>query len=50
MPGATRKKPVLVIAEFPYLVKANTAMPSILQIFWDELGKGKKFAGRSCRG
>jgi AAA+ ATPase superfamily predicted ATPase len=31
-----------VIDEFPYLVKANPAMPSILQIFWDELGKDSR--------
>lgn len=37
-----QKKPVLVIDEFPYLVKANPAMPSILQIFWDELGKDSR--------
>ncbi len=35
---STEKK-VLVIDEFPYLVKANSAFPSILQNAWDELLK-----------
>lgn len=34
-----KKKKVLVIDEFPYLVKANAAFPSILQNAWDELLK-----------
>ena len=33
------QKKVLVIDEFPYLVKANPAFPSILQNAWDELLK-----------
>lgn len=33
------KKKVLVIDEFPYLVKINPAFPSILQKAWDELLK-----------
>ena len=31
------QKTVLIIDEFPYLVKANSAFPSILQRLWDEL-------------
>ena len=34
------EKKVLVIDEFPYLVKANPAFPSILQNAWDEILKG----------
>ena len=34
-------KKVLVIDEFPYLVKSNPAFPSILQHAWDELLKEK---------
>lgn len=33
------EKKVLVIDEFPYLVKANPAFPSILQNAWDEILK-----------
>ena len=33
------KKKVLVIDEFPYLVKTNAAFPSILQNAWDEVLK-----------
>jgi hypothetical protein len=33
------EKKVLVIDEFPYLVKANPAFPSILQHAWDEVMK-----------
>lgn len=33
------EKKVLVIDEFPYLVKTNSAFPSILQNAWDELLK-----------
>ena len=33
------KKKVLVIDEFPYLVKINSAFPSILQNAWDEILK-----------
>lgn len=33
------EKKVLVIDEFPYLVKTNTAFPSILQNAWDEILK-----------
>ena len=31
------KKKVLVIDEFPYLVKTNSAFPSVLQNAWDEI-------------
>lgn len=35
---------IAVIDEFPYLVKANPALPSILQGYWDlKLSKGKIF-------
>lgn len=36
------KKKVFVIDEFPYLVKTNSAFPSILQNAWDEVLKDKK--------
>ena len=36
------KKKVLVIDEFPYLVKTNSAFPSILQNAWDEILKDNK--------
>lgn len=35
------KKKILVIDEFPYLVKMNAAFPSILQNAWDEILKDK---------
>lgn len=35
------KKKVLVIDEFPYLMKTNSAFPSILQNAWDEVLKDK---------
>ena len=35
------KKKVFVIDEFPYLVKINSAFPSILQNAWDEVLKDK---------
>jgi AAA+ ATPase superfamily predicted ATPase len=35
------EKKVLVIDEFPYLVKSNSAFPSILQHAWDELFSGR---------
>lgn len=34
LPGEHKK--ILVIDEFPYMVKANAAIPSILQNLWDE--------------
>jgi AAA+ ATPase superfamily predicted ATPase len=34
------EKKVIVIDEFPYLVKTNPAFPSILQNAWDEIMKG----------
>lgn len=34
LPGEGKK--LLVIDEFPYLVRGNNAIPSILQILWDE--------------
>ena len=33
----SKEKKVLVIDEFPYLVKTNSAFPSILQNAWDEI-------------
>ena len=33
------EKKVLVIDEFPYLIKTNSAFPSILQNVWDEILK-----------
>ncbi len=36
----TNEKKVLVIDEFPYLVKSNPAFPSILQSAWDEVLSG----------
>ena len=35
------EKKILVIDEFPYLVKVNSAFPSILQSAWDEILKEK---------
>jgi len=35
------EKKVIVIDEFPYLVKTNPAFPSILQYIWDEILKDK---------
>ena len=35
------EKKVVVIDEFPYLVKTNDAFPSILQNAWDEILKGR---------
>lgn len=35
------KKKILVIDEFPYLVKTNAAFPSILQNAWDEILKDR---------
>ena len=35
------RKKVLVIDEFPYLVKTNSAFPSILQNAWDEILKDR---------
>lgn len=35
------KKKILVIDEFPYLVKMNAAFPSILQNAWDEILKDR---------
>ena len=39
LPGTGKK--LLVIDEFPYMVKNNTAIPSILQNLWDETLKNK---------
>ena len=36
---AKDKKIVVVIDEFPYMVKGNNAIPSILQKLWDEVLK-----------
>ena len=36
---AKEKKIVVVIDEFPYMVKGNNAIPSILQKLWDEVLK-----------
>lgn len=38
---APDKKKVLVIDEFPYLVKTNPAFPSVLQNAWDEILGGR---------
>ena len=35
------KKKLLIIDEFPYMVKGNASLPSILQILWDENFKNK---------
>ena len=37
LPGDEKK--IVVIDEFPYMVKANSSIPSILQKLWDELLK-----------
>lgn len=34
-----KKKMVIVLDEFPYLVESQQALPSIIQKFWDETGK-----------
>lgn len=39
IPGEEKK--ILVIDEFPYMVKNNSSIPSILQKVWDELLKNK---------
>lgn len=36
------EKKILVIDEFPYLVKANEAFPSVMQYIWDEQLKPRK--------
>ena len=44
------EKKVLVIDEFPYLVKTNAAFPSILQNAWDEILKDSNVtADKMCR-
>lgn len=37
----TRRKKIIVIDEFQYLVSVNPAFPSILQRIWDEVLQGK---------
>jgi AAA+ ATPase superfamily predicted ATPase len=37
-----KKKIVLVIDEFPYLIESNKEIPSLFQLFWDEYLKEKK--------
>ena len=37
----TKKKTVLVIDEFPYLIESNKEIPSLFQLFWDEYLKEK---------
>ncbi|MEZ4222944.1 MAG: ATP-binding protein [Polyangiaceae bacterium] len=39
---AQREKLAVVIDEFPYLVDADPSLPSILQRFWDHLGRRSK--------
>lgn len=38
---STAEKIILVIDEFPYMVRANNSIPSILQNLWDEILKDK---------
>jgi AAA+ ATPase superfamily predicted ATPase len=38
----TEKKMLLIIDEFPYMVKGNTSIPSIIQNLWDEYFKEKE--------
>ncbi len=37
-----KERIVLVLDEFPYLCSSNSALPSILQRIWDEVGKDSK--------
>ncbi|MBI2264676.1 MAG: ATP-binding protein [Armatimonadetes bacterium] len=39
---AERDRIVLVLDEFPYLCSSDTALPSVLQRIWDEVGKDSK--------
>lgn len=36
LPTSTQQKKLVIIDEFPYMVKGDTAIPSILQNLWDE--------------
>jgi AAA+ ATPase superfamily predicted ATPase len=40
--GATKKKLIVVLDEFPYLCESNQALPSVIQRFWDQRGKNSK--------
>ncbi len=39
---ARRQRLLVVLDEFPYLVEAELALPSILQRFWDQTGRASK--------
>jgi hypothetical protein len=39
---ARREKLIVVIDEFPYLVAGDPSLPSVLQRFWDHLGRQSK--------
>ena len=46
VPGS--KKKILVIDEFPYMVKGNSSIPSILQKLWDEVLKSSNIMVILC--